>query len=185
VKIYTKRGDEGQTDLFGGVRVGKESARVEAYGAIDELNASLGLCAAHSAQRDLADALQEIQRRLFDLGAYLATPPDATEPKSAAPPPLASDVASLENHIDALESELEPLKRFVLPGGSPASAVLHLARTVCRRAERRVLALHRIEPVDPGALKLLNRLSDLLFVMARVENRRAGVADVEWQARRS
>jgi len=184
VKIYTKRGDEGQTDLFGGVRVRKESARVEAYGAVDELNASLGQCAATSTHRNLVEALQEIQRRLFDLGAYLATAPDAVGSKSASAPPLASDVAQLEEHIDVLESELEPLKRFVLPGGTQGSASLHVARTVCRRAERRVLALHRVEALDPVALKLLNRLSDLLFVMARVENRRAGVSDVEWQARR-
>jgi len=184
VKIYTKRGDDGQTDLFGGVRVGKESVRVEAYGAVDELNALLGQCAAASGHEDLRDALQEIQRRLFDLGAYLASPPTDSSGKAPASVPHDADIAQLEGHIDALETELEPLKRFVLPGGTGASAAIHVARTVCRRAERRVLALHRAEPLDAVALRFLNRLSDLLFVMARVENRRAGVPDVEWEARR-
>jgi cob(I)alamin adenosyltransferase len=184
VKIYTKRGDDGETDLFGGVRVGKESDRVEAYGAVDELNALLGACVAASPHEDLRNAMQEIQRRLFDLGAYLASPAEASTGKTPASVPLDADIAELENHIDALESELEPLKRFVLPGGTQASASIHVARTVCRRAERRVLALHRVEPVEAVALRFLNRLSDLLFVMARVENRRAGVPDVEWEARR-
>jgi cob(I)alamin adenosyltransferase len=127
--------------------------------------------------------LQEIQRRLFDLGAYLASPAETPAGKAPASATQAADVSGLEGHIDALEVELEPLKRFVLPGGSAASAAIHVARTVCRRAERRVLALHRVEPLDAVALRFLNRLSDLLFVMARVENRRAGVPDVEWEAR--
>jgi cob(I)alamin adenosyltransferase len=183
VKIYTKRGDRGETDLFGGGRVSKDCARVEAYGAVDELNACLGRCAAESDCGDLRDVALVIQSLLFDLGSYLAAPDAASRAKASIPQPGDADVERLESHIDALEVELEPLKRFILPGGTPAAAAFHLARTVCRRAERRVVALHELDPLDAAALRYLNRLSDLLFVMARVENRRAGVADVEWVGR--
>jgi cob(I)alamin adenosyltransferase len=183
VKIYTRRGDAGETDLFGGVRVGKNDLRVEAYGAIDELNAHLGQCAAATPCDDLRAALVGIQPTLFDLGAYLATPATAGDGSGATVATSVADVEALERHIDSLEAELEPLKRFVLPGGTAASAALHVARTVCRRAERRVVALHRAESLADTALRYVNRLSDLLFVMARVENRRAGSGDVEWQGR--
>jgi cob(I)alamin adenosyltransferase len=178
--IYTKRGDSGQTDLFGGPRVAKDHLRVEAYGSVDELNAVLGLCAATTSHEDLRAALRGIQARLFDLGSHLAS----TAPEHRRNPvegPSRDDVAALETHIDALEEELAPLKRFILPGGTRASAACHMARTVCRRAERRAVALHREEPLEEVALRYLNRLSDLLFVMARVENRRAGESDVEWE----
>ena len=183
MKIYTKRGDRGETDLLGGGRVSKDCARVEAYGAVDELNACLGRCAAESTQDDLRAMIRDIQSSLFDLGGYLASPDAERREKASIPQPEDREVERLEAGIDALEGGLEPLKRFILPGGIPAAASLHLARTVCRRAERREIALHKVEPLSAAALRYLNRLSDLLFVMARVENRRAGVADVEWVGR--
>lgn len=183
MKIYTKRGDAGETDLFGGPRVGKDHLRVEAYGSVDELNSVLGMAAAASPRDDIAELTRGLQSTLFDLGAYLASPGAKRRAKPEIPGPRAEDVEALEKHIDAFESELEPLRRFVLPGGTAAAAAFHLARTVCRRAERRAVTLHRDEPLDPLALGFLNRLSDLLFVLARVENRRAGIADIEWQGR--
>ena len=185
MKLYTRRGDAGETDLLGGGRVPKDHQRVEAYGAVDELNAVLGVCAAASAQDDLRDAVQEIQGQLLGLGAYLASPDASRRERSGVAEPSSADIAALEQRIDALEQELEPLRRFILPGGCPASAAFQLARTVCRRAERRAVLLDRNDTLDPAPLAFLNRLSDLLFVMARVENRRAGVADVEWGGRRS
>jgi len=184
VKIYTKRGDRGETDLFGGGRVSKDCARVEAYGAVDELNACLGRSAAESEHGDLREILRGIQSSLFDLGGYLAAPDAERAGKDCVVAgPADSDVERLEAQIDALEAELEPLKRFILPGGTVAAADLHVARTVCRRAERRAVALHEQEPLSAATLRYLNRLSDLLFVMARVENRRAGIDDVEWPGR--
>lgn len=183
MKIYTRRGDAGETDLFGGERVAKDHGRVAAYGAVDELNAALGLAAAQSAHEDVRSLAHGIQGTLFDLGAYLATPDAARRAKSGVPEPGADEVAELEAQIDAFEKELEPLRRFVLPGGTAAAAAFHVARTVCRRAEREGVALDRVEPLGDAALAFLNRLSDLLFVLARVENRRAGVPDVEWLGR--
>jgi len=183
VKIYTRRGDAGETDLFGGLRVSKDDARVEAYGAVDELNAAVGLAAATTGCDDLRAALRDIQSALLDLGSYLAAPDARRREKGGVGGVADDDVDSLERHIDSLEAELAPLQRFILPGGTPAAAVLHLARTVCRRAERRVVALHRAAPQSEAALRYVNRLSDLLFVMARVENHRAGLADVEWNGR--
>jgi cob(I)alamin adenosyltransferase len=181
LKIYTRRGDRGETDLFGGGRVAKDHLRVEAYGAVDELNAALGLAAAVTRQVDLRQLVQQVQRLLFALGGTLATPDPHHREKSGVQGPLPEDVAELERRIDALEKELAPLRRFVLPGGCDAAASFHLARTVCRRAERRVVGLARVEDVGGTSLVFLNRLSDLLFTLARVENRRAGVADVEWE----
>jgi cob(I)alamin adenosyltransferase len=183
VKIYTRRGDAGETDLLGGPRVAKDHLRVEAYGAVDELNACLGLCAALTGHEDLRKLAREIQAQLFDLGAYLASPESGRRSKAGIPEPRSEDVDALERSIDGLEQELEPLRRFILPGGTSAAAALHAARTVCRRAERRAVALHREQSLSQASLGYLNRLSDLLFVMARVENRRAGVADVEWLGR--
>ena len=183
MKVYTRRGDGGETDLFGGPRVAKDEARVEAYGQVDELNACVGSCAAQTGHDDLRQVLVAMQNRLFDLGGTLAAPDPERRRKSGVPEATAADVEELESHIDALERELEPLQRFILPGGTPAAAAFHAARTVCRRAERRVVSLHCLEPVAEACLGYLNRLSDLLFVMARVENRRAGVADVEWEGR--
>lgn len=183
MKIYTRRGDRGETDLFGGERVSKDALRVEAYGAIDEANAMLGLALSHSDHADLREIGGEVQARLFDLGGYLAAPDARRREKGEVPEPEEADVLALERHIDALEQALEPLQSFILPGGAPAAAAFHGARTVCRRAERRCVALHRQEPLSEASLRYVNRLSDLLFVMARVENQRAGVADVPWQGR--
>lgn len=184
MKIYTRRGDAGETDLFGGARVGKDHRRVEAYGAVDELNAALGVAGAASGSPDVRELVETLQARLFDLGAQLATPDAERRAKSGFEGPGEADILELERRIDAFEGELQPLRRFVLPGGSAGAAAFHLARTVCRRAERRVVALAREEPLEPTATRYLNRLSDLLFVLARVENRRAGRADVEWRAGR-
>ena len=183
MKIYTRRGDGGETDLFGGSRVGKEHVRVEAYGAADELNSFVGVCAAATSHDDLRAICVKVQRLLFDLGGYLATPDARRREKGKLPEPEPEGVEALERHIDALETELEPLQRFILPGGTQAAAAFHTARSVCRRAERRAVELHRSDPLSEASLRYLNRLSDLLFVMARVENERAGVADVEWLGR--
>jgi cob(I)alamin adenosyltransferase len=180
MKIYTRRGDGGETDLVGSGRVAKDHARVEAYGTVDELNATLGLAAAANRQDDVRSLLEDLQRQLFALGALLATPEARHRTASGMRAPGDEEISALEARIDAFEKELAPLEHFVLPGGTPAAAAFHLARTVCRRAERSAVALARSEGIDPGALRFLNRLSDLLFVLARVENRRAGVADVEW-----
>lgn len=184
MKVYTRRGDAGETDLFGGGRVGKHALRVEAYGVVDELNAALGVAGAATAHDDLRGLVRELQELLFALGAALATPDPAHRKKSGIPEPGAAAVDTLERRIDDFEAELEPLRRFVLPGGTLAAAAFHVARTVCRRAERRCVALHQTEAVDDACLSLLNRLSDLLFVLARVENRRAGAGDVEWRGAR-
>lgn len=180
MKIYTKRGDRGETDLFGGERVTKDALRVESYGELDELNAALGVCVALCNESDVRALLGEIQSTLFSLGSYLATPEAAHRAKAGIPEPSEAEVVLLEERIDGFERELEPLARFILPGGTRAAAGLQLARTVCRRAERRAVALHRQEPLADALLRYLNRLSDLLFVLGRVENRRAGVKEPEW-----
>lgn len=179
MKIYTKTGDAGETGLFGGGRVGKDAPRVEAYGELDELNAVLGMVRAANRDSGIDALLERLQVELFTVGAVLATPRDT---KAAAVIPVieAGWVTDLEDAIDRLETELAPMTHFILPGGTPASAALHLARTVCRRAERRVVPLQRSGEVGPEAGVYLNRLSDLLFVLARVANHRADVADVKW-----
>jgi len=183
VKVYTRRGDRGETDLFAGGRVRKDDPRVAAYGDVDELNSVLGVAAAASGEEDVRTLCQEIQARLFDLGAYLAAPDAERRAKSGIEAPLDADIESLERAIDGFETELAPLRRFILPGGTPAAAAFHVARTVCRRAERAAVTLDAEATLAPQALGYLNRLSDLLFVLARVENRRAGSADVEWRGR--
>jgi cob(I)alamin adenosyltransferase len=182
VKIYTRRGDAGETDLLGG-RVGKDDLRVEAYGAVDELNAALGAALAASSQVDVGELGQRLQSELFDLGSQLAAVDPEKHRQAGLPEVGDAEVEQLEARIDAFQQELAPLERFVLPGGTPAAAAFHVARTVCRRAERRSVALGRAAAVDPAALRYLNRLSDLLFTLARLENRRAGVDDVEWCGR--
>jgi cob(I)alamin adenosyltransferase len=183
LKIYTRRGDRGETDLFGGDRVAKDDLRVQAYGDVDELNACLGLAASATVHADLIASAQRIQSSLFDLGSQLATPDRSKHEKGQVPTVGAAEIEELEELIDGLEADLEPLKSFILPGGTRAAAAFHHVRTVCRRAERSVVSLDRHEDVDAGALRYLNRLSDLLFVMARVENHRAGVADIAWVGR--
>jgi cob(I)alamin adenosyltransferase len=179
MRIYTKTGDAGETGLFDGTRVSKADPRVEAYGDVDELNAWLGVARAQGVAPDIGDSLVQIQRDLFAVGALLADPRHriAARVEKAT---LGDDaVTRLEQTIDTLEGALPPLRRFILAGGSPGGAMLHLSRTVCRRAERRVVSLGG-DAVDPIVVKYLNRLSDLLFVMARAANSRAGVNEIEW-----
>ena len=181
MKIYTRGGDTGETSLFGGERVKKSAPRVAAYGEVDELNSVVGVARAELGHDDLRAKLETIQSSLFDLGGELATPGAARERKG--PRVADADVAELEAWIDALETELEPLRNFLLPGGSRAASFLHLARTVCRRAERAVISLAECEEIDALLVRYLNRLSDLLFVMARAVNRRAGMAEPQWVGR--
>jgi cob(I)alamin adenosyltransferase len=184
MKIYTKAGDGGETGLFGGPRVAKDDARVEAYGAVDELGAALGVARARGLDPELSALVAAVQDQLFTIGAELATPPGA-KARSHLPPIDPGWTAALETAIDRFEGELDPLRQFVLAGGAPPAADLHLARAVCRRAERRVVALHHHDPVSPAVLAYLNRLSDFLFVAARVANRRAGVGEVPWNPPRA
>ena len=179
MKIYTKTGDGGETSLFDNTRVSKADARVDAYGEVDEINACLGAARAAGVDPDISAALEAIQKDLFALGARLADPSARIAARVTKAAISESDVQRLEAIIDRLEDELPPLRRFILPGGGPAGATLHLARTVCRRAERRVIALGA-DAVEPILVVYLNRLSDLLFVMARAVNHRAGVPEVEW-----
>jgi cob(I)alamin adenosyltransferase len=179
VKIYTRTGDAGQTSLFDNTRVSKAHPRVDAYGEVDELNATLGVVlAAEALDPDIAHALAQIQRDLFAVGAQLADPADKLAERVTKAVVSDADIERLEQLIDRLESELPPLGRFILAGGAPAAAALHLARTVCRRAERRAVSLD--PPADGVVLRYLNRLSDLLFVMARAVNHRAGVPETAW-----
>jgi cob(I)alamin adenosyltransferase len=179
VKIYTRTGDEGETGLFDGTRVSKSDPRVDAYGHVDELNAILGLVRAAGVDPQLDGQLQHLQRDLFALGSRLADPRHRIAGRVTKAALVADDVSRLESWIDQAEEQLEPLRRFVLPGGSQPGALLHLARTVCRRAERHIVALGP-DAVEAGVLVYVNRLSDLLFVLARLANARAGVPEVEW-----
>jgi cob(I)alamin adenosyltransferase len=179
MRIYTKTGDAGETGLFDGTRVSKADPRVEAYGDVDELNAWLGVARAQGVAPDIGDSLVQIQRDLFAVGALLADPRHRIAPRVEKATLGDDDVTRLEQTIDTLEGALPPLRRFILAGGSPGGAMLHLSRTVCRRAERRVVSLGA-DAVDPIVVKYLNRLSDLLFVMARAANSRAGVNEIEW-----
>jgi cob(I)alamin adenosyltransferase len=197
VKIYTKTGDAGETSLFDRTRVSKADARVDAYGEVDELNACLGAAVAAAAAAavpgpatapavsadgagdDLRPMLETIQRALFAVGSRLADPSSRIAGRVTKAVVSGDDVQYLERAIDSLEAQLPPIRRFILPGGSPVGAQLHLARTVCRRAERRVVALGA-DAAEPVIVEYLNRLSDLLFVMARSANHRAGVPETEW-----
>ncbi len=184
MKIYTRTGDAGETALFGGTRVRKDSARVEAYGSVDEANAAVGAVRAFLDATDVDRILGVVQDQLFVLGGDLATPLPADDGKKAmhvVPRISADQVAGLEEAIDRAEAELPPLTSFILPTGNPPAALLHLARTVCRRAERRVVALEEHEPINPQARIYLNRLSDLLFVLARLVNHRAGIPETAWR----
>jgi cob(I)alamin adenosyltransferase len=181
LKIYTKTGDKGDTGLFGGGRVGKDHPRVEAYGDIDELNAVLGMARAVEMMPRIDEVLVPVQRDLFGIGALLATPDLERMHEQLSKARIDADrIAQLERAIDDGERELEPLKAFILPGGTPKASALHVARTVCRRAERSVVTLGRDAPVPELFLAYLNRLSDLLFTLARLANHREGVGDVTW-----
>jgi len=176
MKIYTKTGDAGETGLFGGQRVSKDALRVHAYGTADECNAAIGVARAAAVDARLDGLLAELQAQLFVVGADLATPGESPH----IPRVGEAEVGFLEETIDRLEAELAPLRQFILPGGTPGAAQLHLARTVCRRAERWAVSLAAEEPINPQVLVYLNRLSDLLFVVARAANARAGRGDVPW-----
>jgi len=181
-KVYTRTGDAGETGLGGGQRVPKDSLRIETYGTVDELNSVLGVALAAGLDERLAEALGRIQNELFHLGSDLCI---LEEDKARLPVPTveARHVEALEALMDALSEELEPLANFILPGGSAGAAHLHVARTVCRRAERSLVALAREEPVGAHTVQYLNRLSDALFVMARYENLKRGAGDVLWDSR--
>jgi len=172
-KIYTRTGDQGTTGLGDGTRVDKDSPRIEAFGTVDELNSVIGLLLAGELPEDVRDHLTGIQHDLFDLGGELSVPGREAMTEER--------VGRLEQILDTLNAPLPPLKQFILPGGSKAAALCHVARTVCRRAERRTVALAKAEPVSETTMRYLNRLSDLLFVTARVLNNRTGYADVLWR----
>jgi cob(I)alamin adenosyltransferase len=171
MKIYTKTGDHGTTALFGGKRVSKADLRVDAYGTVDELNSYLGLLFEE-------DLIVHIQDRLFTLGAMLATEPGNTKVK--VPQLTEDDITVLEKGIDKMEEILEPMKHFILPGGHPTVSFCHIARTVCRRAERLAVALNSVEPIDPLIIKYLNRLSDYLFVLSRLLSKKLGAKEIPW-----
>jgi cob(I)alamin adenosyltransferase len=179
VKIYTRTGDSGETGLFDGRRVPKSDLRVDAYGEVDELNATLGLLLAEALDADVAEMLRSIQRDLFAVGGRLADPSGRIAHRVDKALLGKPQIDRLEEWIDRLDTELPPLRRFILPGGSRAGALLHQARTVCRRAERRIVLLGA-EAVDTDVLAYVNRLSDFLFVAARAVNRRAGADEIEW-----
>ncbi len=181
MKIYTKTGDHGDTSLFGGQRVSKNHSRITAYGTVDELNSIIGIVRSADPDPLLEELMERIQNELFVLGADLATPPEKNTRIDRIGP---DHVHRIEQDIDRLENELKPLKSFILPGGSPGAAYLHLARTVCRRAERSCFSCRQSEIVSDEALIFLNRLSDLLFVMARYQNKSKNVRDVAWKARK-
>jgi cob(I)alamin adenosyltransferase len=177
MKIYTKTGDDGSTSLFGGQRVLKSDLRIDAYGTVDELNSQLGWIASMRPDAELSAMIERLQHLLFTLGADLATPftVDVRIDRISE-----DNVSELEQMIDSLDARLAPLRSFILPGGSPTSAGLHIARTICRRAERILIHARETESISEEASHFLNRLSDLLFVMARFENASKGVDDVKW-----
>lgn len=177
-KIYTKTGDTGQTALFGGKRVPKHHLRVEAYGSVDELNSFLGWYIEQTPDETSRTLLRAVQSRLFSIGAVLAADLERYKPE---PLHLENDLHLLEANIDEMETTLPPLKNFILPGGHPVVALCHVCRTVCRRVERQVTALHAAEPVDTQIIQYLNRLSDYLFVLSRSVARQLGVAEVIWK----
>ena len=181
-KVYTRTGDDGTTGLGGGQRVAKDSPRIEAYGTVDELSSAIGAAVATGVNARLAADLRRIQNELFNLGSDLCI---LEEDKARMPVPTIEDrhVTALETLMDELSAELPALENFILPGGSPGAAHLHLARTVCRRAERLLVTLAREEPVGPYTVRYLNRLSDALFVMSRYENKAKGLPDVLWDSR--
>lgn len=180
-KIYTGTGDSGETSLFGGERVPKSSPRVEAYGTVDELNAVIALCRSFSQTDRVKTLLREVQRDLFRIGTELATGDKSRVRPSPTPPVDEGRVRDLEEAIDSIEKELPRLDAFILPGGGRAASLLHVARTVCRRAERRAVALLGDDTDNSAVLKYLNRLSDLLFVLARLEAHEAGEDEVVWR----
>lgn len=177
-RIYTRTGDAGQTGLFGGGRVRKDDPRVEAYGSVDELNAALGVARAAVTDAEIGAQLERLQSELFTLGSELATP-DPDQVKRQVIPLGAAEIERMERTMDTIDAEVPPLQRFVLPGGHAGAAQLHLARTICRRAERRVITFGGARP---DVIVYLNRLSDLLFMLARLANHRSGTPEPAWEA---
>lgn len=175
-KIYTKTGDTGKTSLFGGKRVLKDDERIEAYGTIDELNSFVGLLRDSVERQEIIGQLAKIQNKLFDLGSYLATPEKKKEDSGVT----ADNILWMEACIDEMDSELPPLKNFILPGGHPHVSYAHLCRTVCRRAERKVVSLDKSSEIDPLVIQYLNRLSDYFFILARSIALQYGVAEIKW-----
>jgi len=184
MKIYTKTGDDGSTGLFGGQRVSKADPRIECYGTVDELNAAIGSAAAAATDAELRARLLVVQTELFDIGAHLATPPEQAKASAVLPPLDVAMIERLERQIDAADATLPPLRNFILPGGSEAACRLHVARTICRRAERAVVEFSQLHKTPPIVITYLNRLSDWLFVEARLANHGASVADVLWSPRK-
>lgn len=181
MKIYTKTGDQGTTSLFGGKRVSKSDLRIDSYGTVDELNSYIGLLRDQEVNQVRKDVLVEIQDRLFTVGSILATEPGNEKVKI---PPLAeSDITYLEKEMDAMDAKLPPMRFFVLPGGHPSVSFGHVARTVCRRAERLVIALNHQETIDPLVIKYLNRLSDYLFMLCRMMAQELKIEETPWKAR--
>lgn len=178
MKIYTGKGDKGETGLFGGKRVPKNSPRIEAYGIVDELNSFVGLAVTETVDKDVKALLLRIQNQLFTVGADLATPNEKKQQSDGTP---AEFYSRIEKEIDKFEAKLENLKSFILPGGSKSSAHIHICRTVARRAERAVVSLKNSVEIGDNILIFLNRLSDLFFVLARYENHVSGNPDVKWE----
>lgn len=181
-KIYTKTGDQGKTGLIGGTRVPKNHLRIESYGTVDELNSFIGLLADHLSDGHTRSILREIQDRLFTIGSALASDPHKNL-KMKIPALSDEDIVLLEKEIDSMEEKLQPMKHFILPGGHVTVSTAHIARCVCRRAERCCVALQEIEPIEPLVLKYLNRLSDYLFVMARYVGHQLGADEIPWRPR--
>ncbi len=181
MKIYTKTGDGGETSLFGGDRVQKSAQRLKAYGTIDELNSFIGISVIESADKRVKEILQKIQNQLFSIGADLAAPENEKTKKLNIYRIDESFFEFAEESIDNFENKLEELKSFILPGGSKSAAHLHICRSVCRRAEREIVELNRVEKVNENIIIYINRLSDLFFVLARYENKIAGIPDIEWK----
>lgn len=181
MKIYTKTGDGGSTSLFGGKRVSKSDIRIDAYGTVDELNSHVGLLRDQEVNVKRKDILVEVQDRLFTIGSLLAAEPGNTKIK--VPSLVEDDIVRLEKEIDSMETQLEPMRNFVLPGGHPSVSICHITRTVCRRCERLVIALDASEKTDPIIIKYLNRLSDYLFVLSRKMTAELGAEETPWKPR--
>ncbi len=181
MKIYTKTGDDGKTSLFGGKRVDKDNQRIEAYGTLDELNSLLGLVLTENVDEKTRKILTSLQQSLFVIGSELATPSDVKS--KAFKPATGEEIKLLEKFIDEIDTDLPPLKNFILPGGTKSASFLHFARTVCRRAERRIVEIDRSENINKNIIIYINRLSDLLFVIARYENHVVSSPEIEWKPR--
>ena len=181
MKIYTKGGDKGETGLYGGERVSKDSLRIETYGTVDELNSFIGLTLGEVSDSQIKKLLKQIQNTLFILGSDLSTPDIEKNKAHQIPRITKSNYEEIEREIDKFDARLNELRNFILPGGSKGAALLHICRTVCRRAERRVVSLKNKVNLNPDIIILLNRLSDLFFVLARYENKISGTGDVKWQ----